>query len=75
MLTSANLTEVNKTLSLEKIKEICLKTELAMVGAYDGEGFVFWEKNLDEGKGFFTESVNEYQNIHEKKIVLNQLYS
>ena len=33
-----------RELSLEKIKEICLKTETIIIGAYDGEGYLFWEK-------------------------------
>jgi hypothetical protein len=44
VFTTADLSTISKTLSLEKIKEICLATELFMVGAYDGEGYVFWEK-------------------------------
>lgn len=31
-------------LSSETIKEICLKTQVVMLGAYDGEGYVFWER-------------------------------
>jgi hypothetical protein len=57
VLTTADLTGITltKTLSLEKIMEICLATQLVMVGAYDGEGYVFWEKNLTaENKGFFV---------------------
>ena len=55
VFTTADFTDVIKDLTLEKIKEICLSTELVMVGAYDGEGYVFWEKNLtNENKGFFT---------------------
>ena len=56
VFTTADFTGVTQTLSLEKIKEICLKTELVMVAAYDGEGYVFWEKNLtNTSKGFFAE--------------------
>jgi len=56
VFTTANLKTVSKTISLEKINEICLKTELVIVGAYDGEGYVFWEKNLSNAnKGFFDE--------------------
>ena len=55
VFTTADFTDVTKDLTLEKIKEICLSTELVMIGAYDGEGYVFWEKNLtNENKGFFT---------------------
>ena len=56
VLTKADFSNFTKTINLEKIKEICLKTELVIVGAYDGEGYVFWEKNLTNGsKGFFEE--------------------
>ena len=34
----------NKIFSLEKMQEICLKSYLVIVGAYDGEGYIFWEK-------------------------------
>jgi len=56
VFTTADFTSVTKYLNLEKIDEICSTTELVMVGAYDGEGYVFWEKNLDGAdKGFFVE--------------------
>lgn len=44
VFTTANLIGVSKTLNLDTIKEICLKAELVMVCAYDGESYVFWEK-------------------------------
>lgn len=47
------------TLGLEKIKEICLKTDLVMIGAYDGEGYVFWEKNLTSTEKGFFEEIND----------------
>jgi hypothetical protein len=54
VLTTADLTNVDKEFSYENMKEICLKTEVVFVGAYDGEGYVFWEKNPTEGsKGYF----------------------
>ena len=54
VLTTADLKDITKTLSFEKVKEICLEAELLMIGAYDGEGYVFWEKNSINGsKGFF----------------------
>ena len=34
-----------KTLSLNEIKDIVQQTELILVGAYDAEGYVFWEKH------------------------------
>lgn len=36
---------INKKLTLNKIKKISIKTKIIIVGAYDGEGYVFWEKN------------------------------
>lgn len=46
VLTSCSFKDVsNRELSLEKIKEICLKTEMVIIGAYDGEGYLFWKKN------------------------------
>ncbi len=47
ILTRADLSSLDKKLSLEKIKEICINVELIMIGSYDGEGYVFWEKSFD----------------------------
>jgi hypothetical protein len=56
VFTTANLIEVSKMLNLEKIKEICKRTELFMVCAYDGEGYVFWEKHQSNTSiGLFEE--------------------
>jgi len=55
VLTTADLPMVDKELSLENIKDICLKTEVAFVGAYDGEGYVFWERNPPEGSRRYFE--------------------
>ncbi|WP_068471236.1 hypothetical protein [Candidatus Protochlamydia phocaeensis] len=43
LLTSADLNKTIKILTFEKVKEICLATELIILGAYDAEGYVFWE--------------------------------
>lgn len=51
VFTTADLNDVSKELSKKNIREICLMTEIVMVGAYDGEGYVFWEKN---DKNFFS---------------------
>lgn len=49
-----NREKILKNLNLEKIKKICMSTQLIMVGAYDGEGYIFWEeKFIDSGKEFF----------------------
>jgi len=37
--------EDSKKLDLEKIKDICLNADLIIIGAYDGEGYIFWEKS------------------------------
>ena len=57
VFTTADLTgRTSNELDLRKIEEICLNTELMMVGAYDGEGYIFWEKDLtNNGKGFFSD--------------------
>ena len=55
VFTPADFIKETKFLNLEKIKEICLTTELIMVGAYDAEGYLFWEKNLSTHKNFFEE--------------------
>ena len=34
----------NQKLTIKKIKEICLNTKIIIVGAYDGEGYIFWER-------------------------------
>ena len=33
----------NKILSIEQIKSMCLNTLLIVLGAYDAEGYIFWE--------------------------------
>lgn len=44
VLTKAEFPIKSPILSLENIQEICLNSELIIIGAYDGEGYVFWEK-------------------------------
>jgi len=39
----------SKELSLEKIKDICLQTDLIMLVAYDGEGYILWEHKDKQG--------------------------
>jgi hypothetical protein len=47
ILTEANFNEMkDKKLSLEKLDEICLKAQIIVVGAYDGEGYIFWERDM-----------------------------
>ena len=35
---------IEKNISEEKISEISQKTKMIIVGAYDAEGYVFWER-------------------------------
>jgi hypothetical protein len=51
VLTEENLSDVvDDHLSLEKLKAICLSAKLIAIGAYDGEGYVFWERNMPNKK-------------------------
>lgn len=44
VVTKIETSEIlGKEITLNTIKEICRRTQLLVVGAYDGEGFVFWE--------------------------------
>ena len=44
VLTEANLDDrIAREISTEKIQEITLKAKLIIIGAYDGEGYIFWE--------------------------------
>lgn len=53
----AEIENSEKNLSLEHVKEICMTTQLIMIGAYDGEGYVFWEQNaIDSNQEFFATS-------------------
>lgn len=46
ILTESNFHDpIDRALNKEKIQEICLKSRLAIIGAYDGEGYIFWEKS------------------------------
>ncbi len=48
VLTSADFNNViGQKLTLEKLNEVCLNAKMIIVGAYDGEGYVFWEKHSD----------------------------
>lgn len=54
VITKLDLNDFTKSLTLGKIKKICLETELVIVGAYDAEGYIFWEKAPKLGhKGYF----------------------
>lgn len=49
MISSADLSDVQEQIiTLDIIHEICRKAEMVMVGAYDGEGYVIWEKNKSQ---------------------------
>jgi hypothetical protein len=46
ILTDATFVDLtNRSLSIEKLKEASEKTKMIIVGAYDGEGYIFWEKH------------------------------
>jgi hypothetical protein len=44
ILTEVKINVEKKTLSKEEIQKICTKARYVMIGAYDGEGYIFWEK-------------------------------
>lgn len=45
VLTRVNILNINNNmLSLNDLEKIALNTELFMVGAYDSESYIFWEK-------------------------------
>ncbi|MCH9609384.1 MAG: hypothetical protein S4CHLAM45_05250 [Chlamydiales bacterium] len=35
-----------KKITLNEIKKMCSNTSLVIIGAYDGQGYIFWEKNF-----------------------------
>ncbi len=39
---------VDKELSYKKIQKICQNAELIIIDAYDGEGYVLWEKDGED---------------------------
>jgi|ERR1700722_388287 len=51
---------INRELSYEKIKNICLTTVVVIVGAYDGEGYVFWENSDLEMLKNKEKQIHEY---------------
>lgn len=44
ILSHTQFEEHKKTMNREDVKEICLNAKLIMIGAYDAEGYVIWEK-------------------------------
>jgi len=40
---------IDNSLDKNTINEICYNAQLAMIGAYDGEGYIFWEKQGGSG--------------------------
>jgi hypothetical protein len=49
VLTEADLGYlISSALNEENIKDICIKTRLIAIGAYDGEGYVFWERDTPQ---------------------------
>ena len=47
MITEAKIDNYNQNLTFENIEEICLRCQIIILRAYDGEGYVLWEKNQD----------------------------
>ena len=46
IITTFNLDDmISKELNQDVIEKICTNSLLVMFGAYDGEGYIFWEKN------------------------------
>ena len=45
VLTETDVGRFDRELTLEQFAEIARQTELLIIGAYDAEGYVFWEKN------------------------------
>jgi hypothetical protein len=46
VLTSSDFGDIiAHKFTLEKIHEVCLNAKMIVAGAYDGENYVFWEKN------------------------------
>lgn len=45
LLTTANLEMAEGQLSNKAIHEIAAHSQFIMIGAYDGDGYVFWERN------------------------------
>lgn len=45
IITIVDLDEIeDKKLDQDMIKKICVNAQLVMIGAYDGEGYIFWER-------------------------------
>jgi hypothetical protein len=44
LFKTLSIDETQKNLSLKEIETIAKNTSIAIVGAYDGEGYIFWEK-------------------------------
>ena len=44
IISENQLNSAETILTLEKIKAICMNAKIVIIGAYDGEGYIFWEK-------------------------------
>lgn len=44
LLTKESLSQVKKELTTSQIKEVCIETQIIILGAYDSAGFIIWEK-------------------------------
>lgn len=56
ILSRSNLEINGRNLNLNQIEDVCSVTQVAFVGAYDGEGYLFWEREkANEGRGVFSD--------------------
>ena len=46
VLTEANLESSQIELSLDFLEQVGLKTKIILIGAYDGESYIYWEKKI-----------------------------
>jgi hypothetical protein len=60
VLSSAAIHPANRTLSESMFKELCMHAQLVFVGAYDREGYVFWERN---GSDLFGQQLFDVERI------------
>ncbi len=47
ILSNTDCSMFKEDLSIEEIDNLCTNSKLIIVGAYDGEGYVFWERSND----------------------------
>lgn len=60
VISKVNLQLDDRNLTDEALKDICANASLIFVGAYDGEGYIFWEKN---GSNLFDLEADELKGV------------